>query len=59
MIYLYVLVAIALSDQAATQTIGYYATVGECIVERNKVESTVDKTYVKLDCVPIKAVDEK
>lgn len=59
MIYLYVLVAIALSDQAAMQTIGYYATVGDCIIDRNKIESTVNKTYVKLDCIPIKAVDEK
>lgn len=58
MIYLFALVAIAVADigtsPPATQTIGYYATIGECQVERNKVEKNINKSLTKLDCIPIK-----
>ena len=59
MIFIYVLVAIALSDQPNTQTIRYFDSVSECNEYRNKIESQVDKTYVKLDCVPIKALNDQ
>lgn len=63
MIYLYVLLAIPVADSfvavPATQTIGYYATMEECHKDRNRIEPTVNKTYIKLICRPIKAVDEK
>jgi hypothetical protein len=55
MIYLYVLLAIAVTDQPAQQTIRYFDTVGECMEYKNKIEPTIDKSYVRLDCVPVKA----
>jgi hypothetical protein len=62
-IYLYVLLAIPVADSfvavPATLTIGYYATIGECHKDRNRIEPTVNKTFIKLDCKPIKAVDEE
>lgn len=58
MIYLYVLVAISLSDRPATQTLSYHATIAECHTERNRVEKTINKTYIRLDCIPVKAVNE-
>jgi len=58
MIYLYVLLAIATTDQQpGSQTIGYYATMKECIVDRNRLEPSINKTYVRLDCVPIKVYE--
>lgn len=58
MILVHVLVAIALSDQPNTQTIRYFDTVAECMEYRNKIENTVNKAYVKLDCLPIKVDSE-
>jgi hypothetical protein len=55
MIYLYVLLAIAITDQPAQQTIRYHATMQECIEHRNALEPKIDKSYVRLDCVPVKA----
>jgi hypothetical protein len=55
MIYLYVLLAIAVTDQPAQQTIRYHATMQECIEHRNALEPKIDKSYVRLDCVPVKA----
>jgi hypothetical protein len=52
--YLYVLVAIALTDNPGTQTIGYYSTIEECHNERNNIEKKTDKNYVKLDCIPLR-----
>jgi hypothetical protein len=40
MIYLYVLLAIAITDQPAQQTIRYFDTVGECMEYKNKIEPT-------------------
>lgn len=56
MIFVYVLVAIALSDQPNTQTIRYFDTVGECLEYKNKIEHTINKAYIRLDCLP-KRVD--
>jgi hypothetical protein len=56
-IYLYALVAFAYSEPVAkhgTQTVGYYATIAECQIAKNKIEDSADKSYVKLDCVPLK-----
>jgi hypothetical protein len=55
-IFVYVLVAIALSDQPNTQTIRYFDTIGECHTYKNKIEPTINKAYVRLDCIP-KRVD--
>ena len=55
MIYLYVLLAIAVTDQPAKQTIRYFDTVAESMEYKNKIEPTIDKSYVRLDCVPVKA----
>jgi len=54
MIYLYVLVAIAITDQPANQTIAYHATMRECIEQRNALEPKINKNYIRLDCVPIR-----
>jgi hypothetical protein len=54
MIYLYVLLAVSIADRPANQTIGYYATMKECIEQRNALEPKIDKSYVKLECVPVK-----
>lgn len=54
MIYLYVLLAIAVTDQPAKQTIRYHATIQECNEHRNALEPKIDKTYVRLECVPVK-----
>jgi hypothetical protein len=58
MIFVYVLVAIALSDQPNIQTIRYFDTVGECTKYKNKIEHTIDKSYIRLDCLP-KRVDNE
>lgn len=58
MIFVYVLVAIALSDQPNIQTIRYFDTVGECIEYKNKIEHTIDKDYIKLDCLQKKVDSE-
>lgn len=58
MIYLYVLVAISVSDNPARQTLSYHATISECRAERNRVDSTINKTYIRLDCIRIKAINE-
>jgi hypothetical protein len=50
---MFVLVAIALSDNPGVMTINYHATIAECQVEKNRIEATIDKTYIRLDCRPI------
>lgn len=59
MVYLFALAAIALSDAAALQTISYHSTIAECMTEKNKIEKTINKTYIKLDCIQLKAVEEE
>lgn len=54
MIYLYVLLAIAVTDQPAKQTIRYHATMQECIEHRNTLEPKIDKNFIRLECSPVK-----
>lgn len=60
-VYLFALVAFSVADTTVAmpgfQTIGYYATVAECQNDRNKIEKTMNKSYVRLDCVPLKVSD--
>jgi hypothetical protein len=58
---IFALVAISIGDacdpsvqESNIQTIGYYSTIAECHTERNRIEPTINKSFVKLDCVPIK-----
>jgi hypothetical protein len=59
-LYLFVLLAIPITDSMVavpgTQTIRYFETIAECHTERNRIEPSIDKTYVKLEC---KAVEVK
>lgn len=57
-VILFALVAIALTDNPSMMTLRYFETVGDCQVEKNKIEPTVDKSYVILDCIPLKATNE-
>lgn len=55
---LFALIAISVSDPTVAvpghQTIGYYATIAECHTDRNRIYPTINKSYVRLDCVPVK-----
>lgn len=53
-IYIFALIAIAFNDRGNIQTIGYYSTIAECTNKMYAIEPTIDKDYIKLDCVPIK-----
>lgn len=58
---IFALVAIAVSDPIANhslQTIGYYSIISECQKEKNKIEPTINKSYIRLDCIPIKVNQE-
>ena len=39
---------------AGSQTIGYYATAGECQTDLLRLLKTADRSRVKLDCQPIR-----
>jgi hypothetical protein len=58
-VYLFVLVATATMDPASGrtswQTVGYYETAAQCQTARIEAEKSVDRSYVRLDCRPIKA----
>jgi hypothetical protein len=58
-VYLFVLVATATMDPASGrtswQTVGYYETAAQCQTALIKAEKSVDRSYVRLDCRPIKA----
>ena len=60
-VYLFVLVATATMDPASGrvswQTLGYYETAAECQTALIEAEKTVDRSYVKLDCRPIRGVE--
>jgi hypothetical protein len=60
MVYLFVLIATATmepaSGRAPFQTVGYHATAAECQHALIKAEASIDTTYVKLKCQPIRAV---
>lgn len=57
-IVLFALVAISIGDSSVgvpgQQTIGYYATIAECHTDRNRIYPSINKSFVKLDCVPVK-----
>jgi len=57
-VYMFVLVATAIMEPASGrvsfQTVGYYATAAECQHAKIKAEDQVDRTYVTLECRPIK-----
>jgi hypothetical protein len=61
MVYLFVLIAVATMEPASGrtsfQTLGYHATAAECQHALIKAEDSIDKTYVKLKCQPIRAVE--
>jgi hypothetical protein len=42
------------SGRVSFQTVGYYATAAECQHAKIKAEDQVDRTYVTLECRPIK-----
>jgi len=60
-VYLFVLVATATMDPASGrvswQTLGYYETASQCQTALIETEKTVDRSYVKLDCRPIRGVE--
>ena len=57
-VYLFVLVATATLDSGRTswQTVGYYETASQCQTALIEAEKQVDRSYVKLDCRPIRGV---
>lgn len=55
--YIFVLVAVALSDYNHIQTIRYYSTISECQVAMQKLEPTINKDFIRLDCLPRKVFD--
>jgi len=61
--YLFVLVAFAHSDSTvgvtAFQTVTYHATMAECQSELNRLLPQIDRSYVKLDCIPLEAKNEQ
>ena len=56
-IYIFALIAIALSDNGNTQTVRYFSDVTECKQMMEKIEPTINKDFVRLDCVPVKVKD--
>jgi hypothetical protein len=58
-VYLFVLVATAVElapeDRVAgSQTIGYYATAGECQADLLRLLKTAERSRTRLDCQPIR-----
>ena len=58
-VVLFVLVATAVSTAevggpAGSQTVGYYATAGECQTDLLRLLKTADRSRVRLDCQPIR-----
>ena len=42
---------------AGSQTIGYYATAGECQIDLLRLLRTADQQRVKLDCRPLRITE--
>jgi len=58
-VVIFALIAIATNTQdvggpAGSQTVGYYATAGECQKDLIRLLKTVNQSLVKLDCRPLK-----
>jgi len=58
-VVVFVLLATAVSTAevggpAGSQTVGYYATAGECQTDLLRLLKTADRSRVRLDCQPIR-----
>jgi hypothetical protein len=54
--FLFVLVALAHNGGAGVtgmQTITYHSTIADCQIELNRILPQIDKSYVKLECIPL------
>ena len=61
-VVLFVLVATAVSSPevggpAGSQTVGYYATAGECQMDLLRLLKTANQSLVKLDCKPVRITE--
>ena len=61
-VVLFVLVATAVSTPevggpAGSQTVGYYATAGECQKDLLRLLNTANQSLVKLDCRPVRITE--
>ena len=61
-VVIFVLVATAVSTPevggpAGSQTVGYYATAGECQTDLLRLLKTANQSLVKLDCRPIRMTE--
>ena len=61
-VVIFVLVATAVSTAevggpAGSQTVGYYATAGECQTDLLRLLKTANQSLVKLDCRPIRMTE--
>lgn len=56
-VVIFALIAISTNDTGGplgSQTIGYYATAGECQQDLVRVLKTTNQSLVRLDCKPLK-----
>lgn len=58
-VIIFVLLASAVNTKevggpAGSQTVGYYATAGECQIDLIRLSKTADQSLVKLDCKPLR-----
>lgn len=58
-VIVFALIAMAINTKevggpAGSQTIGYYATAGECQTDLLRLAKTADRSLVKLDCKPLR-----
>ena len=58
-VVVFALIAIAtnttdVGGPAGSQTVGYYATVGECQKDLLRLMNTANRSLVRLDCKPLK-----
>ena len=61
-VVIFVLVATAVSTPevggpAGSQTVGYYATAGECQKDLLRLLNTANQSLVKLDCRPVRITE--
>ena len=61
-VVLFVLVATAVSTPevggpAGSQSVGYYATAGECQKDLLRLLNTANQSLVKLDCKPVRITE--
>jgi len=61
-VVIFALVATAVSTPevggpAGSQTVGYYATAGECQTDLLRLLKTANQSLVKLDCKPVRITE--